>query len=92
MSIAFVHEKANGVLPLVAPTYCSSWQLKKISIIRSFKSVASPTQLEYVRVNKLDMTFFKWTTPITCANNVLCTYLMIHFRVVECCSLGFERW
>jgi hypothetical protein len=54
-------------------------------------SVASPTQLEYVKsLTSFDMTFFKWTTLITCAN-VLCTYLMIHFRVVECCSLGLER-
>lgn len=90
MSITFVHEKAMVFCLLLLQLIAHLGNFKNYPLL-DLKSVASPTQLEYVRVNKLDMTFFKWTSLITCAN-VLCTYLMIHFRVVECYSSGFERW
>ncbi len=90
MSIAFVYEKAMVFCLLLLQLIPHLGNFKNYPLL-DLKSVASPTQLEYVTVNKLDMTFFKWTTLITCAN-VLCMYLMIHFRVVECCSSGFERW
>jgi hypothetical protein len=78
MSIAFVHEKAMVFCLLLLQLIAHLGNFKNYPLL-DLKSVASPTRFDYVRVDKLDMTFFKWTTLITCAN-VLCMYLMMHFR------------